>query len=511
MTDWTRQIEQARQAFEDAKRAEAVERFDRALESFEEAATLAAQVWANPAAEPPTRATAARLTADASWSAGMSATLGQHLPAEDTLRRAILRCLELFDREELEVDVRLHGLYRAQCAAFELAHVQAVSDPIDAVALFRDAAGCADALATLALADAADNAKAARVLANAAASHLNLAGLLRQLEDTSAREHLEAAGRVGKQAVETAALPGPLEAETMLVLADASYELGLGTEDRKAATAAFEDALGWSRMASEAPGADGNLQAEALLRGANVACVYGLTLRHDDWSAAMEALDGAIALAQAAAANDHMPVEFRARSLDTAVRTQQNAGLLRKEKAELTPALEAFHRAAALALTSADLPNLPPPQRGAFLYLASNATLEAAIVQQTLAGTERHAAALQGLTRVQDLARAALGCAHLQPDLAARAALLACGASGRILRALDTDDARAIQTELEYIEAFGQRAAQTDGADRELRARGAFFAVDAAERLAAFLKDTPAAAEARHRVAQLHALHNSLK
>jgi len=476
-------IDQARRHFEAAARDAALGDFGRASAHYRDAALTVGPAWRHTDAPADTRTVAARLAADAIYAGAMAAVRAE-LAADVLLREATLLGLELYEAEDLSAGVRVHGLYRAQCAAFELGHLVTESDPIDAVALFRDAAGCVAAVGALDLDDEADEVFAARILANGAAAHVALASLLRSMNDSSFKDHFTEAITCGKDAIESGALPAGLEVETMLVLADAAFELGLSTEDRRHAVTAFEDALGWTRLASEAPGADGGLQAQALLKGANVACVYGLTVRHDDLQQGLDALAGAIALAMTAAEADHLPLDLRAQALDTAVRTQQNVALLLRERSP-SEACDAFARAATMARDAATLPALPPPVQANLLYLAANATLETAILRQQLAGTERHAAALEGLASVQDLARAVLALPHAQPDIVVRAALLGCGAAGRLLRALDPlQDEQSIQTELETIVMFGERAARTEGADPELRSRAAYFAADAAEKLA---------------------------
>lgn len=511
MTDPSQHLDQARHHFEAARRDASLGDFNRASARYQEAASAASAVWRAEAVDGESRSMAARLAADAMYAAGMAAARGLDGGVSGALREATLHGLTIYETESLEPGVRAHGLYRAQCAAFELGHVLTEHDPVEAVALFRDAAGCVQAVGGLELHETADEQCAARVLANAAAAHVALASLLRSMQDSSFKDHYTEAITCGKDAIESGALPGGLEVETMLVLADAAYELGLSTERREDAIVAFEDALGWTRVASEAPGADGGLQAQALLKGANIACVYGLYVRHDDLQRGIEALEGAIALARTAAEADHLPIDFRAQALDTAVRTQQNIALLEREGSP-SRALESFGRAAGMAREAASLPNLPPPVRANMLYLAANATLEVAILTQQLAGTERLAGALEGFMTVQELVREVLGLPHAQPDVVARAALLGCGASGRLLRALDpAEDEAAIQTELETIELFGQRAAQTQGADLELRARAAFFAADAAEKLASRLTHPAAVAEARQRAQVLTSLQRGLE
>ncbi len=436
---------------------------------------LCAPMWrADAASDEALRPQAAIFGADAAYAAGMAQIQGG--AGADQLRAAVLIGVEIFEREALGEGPRLHGLYRAQCAAFEVAHSLSADHPEDASALFGDAARCAEALDGL---EAPDAEKAARVLANAAAASHALASIARARGDKSFKADLEKALEYGERAVQAIELRGALQAETFLILAEVSYELALTIEAPSEAAELLRAALGWTREAAEAPGANALMQAEAMQRGANYACVYGLYLRNEDFEAGIAALEGAVDLALAVADEPNLPMALRAPAFDTAIRTRQNVALLLKER-DQHAARRHFEASSALGRRAASTPGLSGGRRAGFLYLAANAQLEHGILGQSLSSNEADSAALASLREARELAQAALEQPECPPDVEARAALTVCGVSGRLLRAQPTLGGRA---ELAIIEAFGRRAAQAEGAAQELRDTGARFAADAAARL----------------------------
>ncbi len=499
-------IDDARGHFDFGNRAASDGRFGDAAKAFRQAANTASVVWRDAEASQEVRSLAARLSADSTYSAGMSAVRlgdpGEHMQA------AILIGVEIYELESLEDDVRLHGLYRAQCCAFELAHAVSPEDTLQAEEYFIDAVGCAQALPNLGEVDAQ---KVVRVLANAAAASYALAQLRRAREARGFKTDLEKALELGQAALDMPELRGMMQAETYLVLADASYDLAMTVEDPSKAADHLRNALGYTRESSEAPGADGVLQGQAMLRGANYACAYGLYLRNEDFEGGVEALEGAIGLALAVADQDHLPMDLRAPAWETAIRTGQNIGLLFKER-DMATARNAFEASAGLAQRAASTQGLPAESRALCLYLGANASLEQAILMQALAGDEKLPDALALLRKARDLARTAMDSPGCIGDIAARSCLLTCGVSGRFLRTLnDPADAAAITTELEKIEVFGQRAAETKGAMDEHRATGASFAADAATQLATRTKDPRKAAELKHRADALRKLQKVLQ
>ncbi|MEO1266960.1 MAG: hypothetical protein AAFX99_02615 [Myxococcota bacterium] len=505
MVDYVATIDTAREHFELGRGSADAGHYKEAVRAYQDAARIAKPIWENTAAPDEQRTIAARLTADALYAAGMSAA-SQHPPQASTLREATLVGITIYESDTLDGDVRLHGLYRAQCAAFEMGHLVIEHDPEQAIDLFQDAVGCIGALPHLM---EPDPAKVARLRANAAAASFALGNILRSQEDTRFKSHFTIAMEHAEEALQTDRLPPMLAIETRLLLSDATYELAMTEEEQPKALERLQQALGWAREASQAPGADAVMQADALLRGARYACVYGLYLRHTDFEGGIEALEGAVALAQTTAEPTHLPTHMRVTALDTAVRTQQNIGLLLKVE-HTERARDAFATATAMAIDFAQDRAIPDLNRAELLYLAANARLEQGILEQVLAQAEQHPPALALFSEVKQLVRNVMRIRQARHEAVARAALLGCGASGRLLRAADPTDATTIDRELHSIESLGQRAASAEGAPRELRARGAFFAADAAQKLAERASTPAAADEARHRAKQLTALHHKL-
>ncbi|MBH25002.1 MAG: hypothetical protein CMH57_11205 [Myxococcales bacterium] len=505
MADHVAVIDNAREHFEMGRRSAEAGHFAEAARAYQDAARLASPLWKDPAGTGEERETAARLVADALYAAGMSAA-SQEPPEVTPLREATLTGITIYETDDLTGDVRLHGLYRAQCAAFEMGHLVMERDPEQAIDLFLDAVGCVGALPHL---DDPDQARLARLYANAAAASFALGNILRSREDTRFKTHFEIAMEHAETALENDRLPPMLAVETRLLLSDATYELAMTEEEQPKAIERLQQALGWAREASESPGADAIMQADALLRGSRYACVYGLYLRHTDFEGGIEALEGAVALARSTAEPTHIPTHMRVTALDTAVRTQQNIGLLLKED-HTQRSRDAFQVAGDMAIEFAQDRGVPAPSRAGMLYLAANARLEQAILEQVLAESERHEPALKLFEEVKQLARNVLRVEGARHESVARAALLGCGASGRLLRAVDPSDDARIDRELQSIESLGQRAASASEAPPELRARGAFFAADAAGKLAERAPSPAAADEARHRAKQLTALYHSL-
>lgn len=495
----------AREHFELARRAEDARLFADAATAYQSAVEAAGPAWERADVAAETRTIAARLSADAAYAAGMcQARL--HPPETDALRAATLLGVRLFEREDLPGDVRLHGIYRAQCAAFEMGHQCMEYHPAQAKDLFQDAIGCVGALAQL---TDVEEPKVARLYANAAAAASALAGLVKD-QEKEFKQHLQLVLEHGQEGVDTGKLPLGMETETLILMGDAAYELGLLEKEQPKAVERLKDALGWTRQAAESPGADANLQADALLRGARYACVYGLYLRHSDFDGGIDALDGSVNLALSVASSPNLPPPIRATAFDTAVRTQQNIALLFKEH-HPDLALDAFAKAADLGISAAASGgDLPPAARATLIYLAANARLEQAILLQVAARSEADAQALGLFAEVKQLARNVFRIDGAPHETVARAGLLACGASGRLLRAIDPSDAAAIDRELEAIERFGQQASSQAQASEAIRARGAFFAADAAAKLASRAASPAKQAEAQHRADTLMALYRSL-
>jgi hypothetical protein len=477
---------------------------------FSQAAKLASGIWRQPEAGQEMISEAARLSADAMWSACMAHLSSQGAQAADTLRAATLLGAEIYEADHLEEDVRLHGLYRAQCATLELAHVRLEAKAQeDAIELLRDVAECAQAAKQMS-AEQVDAQKVARVLANASAAMLTLGQVLRDGGSQKYREELNRSVEYGRAAVESEALPGPMAAESMLVVAESFYEIALLVEDPEKIGTHLESALGWTRLAAQAPGADGSLQAEAWHRGANYACVYGLFKRHEDFEEGLSFLEGAVELALEAARLEHLPAELRAQSYETAVRTCQNMGLLHKERKEWEQAQASFARSVELATEAAHAPGLATTFEVGFWYLSANGSLEQAVIwQHRQEAPSPQAEAL--LRQAHGSAQKVLQKPGAPAQVVARAALLASGAVGRLMQTLAPGDEAGIIKSLEAIEVLGQRAAEAEGADLESRSRGAFFAADAAEKMAQRLKDPRAVAEARQRATWLHDLSRRLK
>jgi hypothetical protein len=508
MSDDFARLVRARERFEQGQRAARADA-DAARAAFTDASAQAAALWRQQDTHPEPRAEAARLSADALWSACMVHIDQDGEGAQATLRAATLLGAELYEDDSLDDDVRLHGLYRAQCASFELAHLRRARSLEDTVELFRDVAQCAQAAEDMNAA-AVDAQKVARVQANASAALLSLAQALRDGGSQKIRDELNRAVAHGRKAVESGELPGGMGVEATLVVAEAHYEIALLVEDPELIGHNLQQALAWTQMAAESPAADGALQAESWHRAANYACVYGLFRRHQDFDEGLESLEGAIALALSAARPAHLPAELRAQAFETATRTCQNIALLHKERGELAQAHAAFARSAALAQEAAAAPALAATFRAGFVYLGANAALErAALTQPSRDPRDPEVSAL--LAQALDGAREVLAIPGAPAQVVARAALLACGAVGRQMQALAKGDEIGVQRALEAIEALSQRAAEAEGADLETRARGAAFAADAAEKLAERLRDPRAAAEARQRAAWLHDLARRLQ
>jgi len=366
---------------------------------------------------------------------------------------------------------------------------------------------CADAIDTLA---AADSQKKARVLANAAAASQGRAELVRHRGDPSFKEHLRSALEIGVRAVEMPDLRGPLQVEALLMLGEVSYELAMALDDGAKAIETLRSAIAWVQGASEAPGADGLMQAQALQKGAEYACVYGLYLRHEDHEEGVRALEGAVELALSVADEASLPMGLRAKAYDTAIRTRQNIALLLKEIDPMV-ARESFGSSDALATRAAAVEGLSPARQREFLYLAANAALEQGILTQLIAGDLSDEVAVGLLTSASEKARRAMS-EDSTPHLVARAALVVCGVSGRLLQTLDGErDGARIRSELETIEAFGQRAAHCEGAADAHRTTGAAFAAEAADRLAERVKDPRERKELRHRAQALRGLQTMLE
>ncbi len=497
-------LKEARQAFSQARQ---VTNAAQAEAGFRLDAKLASSLWSEQKHTTELRTEASRLAADAMWSASMAQLSTAAEASHDTLRATTLLGAEMYEDTSLEEDVRLHGLYRAQCASFELGHLRRESASEDAIELFRDVAECAQA-ATEMDAKAVDEAKVARVQANAAAALLTLAQIQRDGGGTRYREDLDRAVEFGKLSVESGALPGAMSAETMLVVAEASYEVAILIEDPKVIDKSLKAALGWTRQAADAPGAEGSLQAEARHRAANYACVFGLFRRHEDFDEGLSALRGAVELALSAARPKELPIELRGPAFETAIRTQQNLGLLLKEKGKTGESSAAFEAAGRLASEAVAVEEMPASYRAGFWYLGANAHLERAATMMVAQKTVDAA-----VTKVLEGARQNANQVLEMPDapaaLVARAALLACGAVGRMMQSKEASMS-TVQA-LETIESLGQRAAHAEGADLTTRSQGAFFAADAAEKLAARAKDPRVSAEASQRAVFLHDLSRRLK
>ncbi len=458
-------FEVARAAFEQARDAAGAGDMALADAQFEQALGHAGVVWKEDAFPAEVRTQAARLASDAAYSRGIvSAQMGG---AADALLAATVLCAEIHGREDLEADVRLHGLYRAQCAAFELAHAVRYEAPERAIELFRDAVLCADAARDFSKQEI-DKEKLLRTLANASAAALALATTLRDQGDTRYKTDLVRALELGKEVLELGGLTPALEVESMLVMGEIHFELAQVEDEPKTAVEHLENALGWTREASSAPGADAALQAQAFQRGANYACVYGLYVRTEDFTRGIGSMEGAVQLALAAT-SEAAPPEIRAGAWDTAVRTQQNIGLLWKER-DPAQAAGAFSAAAGLASQAASDEGLSAAHVAQHMYLRANALLEGAILAQWLGGTETAPEALALFTDCVAAVEQVLARPSAPADVRARAALLGCGAWGRRGRA--TGEARC----QEAIVRLGAIAAATEGADPENRERGASFA-----------------------------------
>ena len=474
-----------------AREALAAGDVETAVGGYSAAAGLAAGVWEDGQAPAEAREQAARLAADSAWLAGLTAA-HQGTGASEVLRVATVTGVAIYESGDLAGDVRLHGLYRAQCAAFELGHLLLRSDPSAASELFHDAVQCSAAAKSLDT-DEVDLGKLARVLANSAAGAMELAALgppdherpNSSPADASVggrRALLQSAADLAREAVGSGGLSGELEPETMLVLAEACYQLALTRVEPQPALELLEDALGWSRRATSCVGSGGLLQARAFKNAAGYACVYGLTLRHQDLERGIEAMQGGVELALAAAAPEGLPPHLRSEAYDTAVRTQQNIGLLLKEH-DLLRASAAFHQAASQAVVAAGIDKLPPTWVAGFLYLAANAMLEEGAVLLEL-GEEHQSSARAALEDACGTARKVLNAEVAEPEVVARAALVLCYAAGRIAEVLERHEAGA-EPHLEAIIAAGERAALTEGASMEHRQHGAELALDACRQLVA--------------------------
>lgn len=461
-------FEVARHAFDEGRKAAGAGQLSEAVRQFQEAVGHAGVVWKEDAFPEEIRTQAARLAADAAYSAGVAAV--QAGAGAEALEQATVVCVAIHGHEDLDDDVKLHGLYRAQCTAFELAHAVRHGTPERSIELFRDAVLCADAARDFDPAKV-DKEKLLRVLANASAAALALATTLRDVGDSRYKTDLLRARDLGKETLEWGGLSPALEVEAMLVMGEVHFELAQVEDEPENAVQHLENALAWSREAAQAPGADGLLQAQAFQRGANYACVYGLYLRHDDFPRGMASLQGAVQLAMAATGAG-TPPEIRAGAWDTAVRTQQNIGLLWKER-DPAKAAEAFAEAAQLAAAGAADPGLSAAHTGQHMYLRANALLEGAILAQFLGGEEGAPEALALFAECVACVEQVLASEQTPADVRARAALLACGAWGRRGRVTDT---KASQ---EAIVRLGEIAATTEGADPEHRGRGAAFAQQA--------------------------------
>jgi hypothetical protein len=461
-------FEVARHSFEEARAAAAAAEMSAAVAQFGEAVGHAGVVWREDAFPTEVRTQAARLAADAAYSQGIAAA--QLGASTEALHRATVLCAEIHATEDLEDDVRLHGLYRAQCAAFELAHALRHASPERAIELFRDAVICADAARDFPP-KAVDKEKILRTLANASAAALVLATTLRDVGDTRYKSDLIRARDLGKEVLELGGLTPSLEVEAMLVMGEIHFELAQVEDEPEKAVEHLENALGWTREASQSPGADGVLQAQAFQRGANYACVYGLYVRNEDFEKGIGSLEGAVQLAMAAT-GEAAPPEIRAGAWDAAVRTQQNIGLLWKERDPATAAV-AFKRAAGLAAQAVADAQLSESHVAQHMYLRANAQLEGAILAQFLGGAEDAPDALAAFTACAKSVEEVLSRDTAPADIRARAALLGCGAWGRRGRATGEVACQ------ESIVRLGAIAAATEGADPENRARGASFSAQA--------------------------------
>jgi hypothetical protein len=265
-----------------------------------------------------------------------------------------------------------------------------------------------------------------------------------------------------------------MAADTRLVLAEFTYELAITETEPESALPGLRNALGWARTAAEAEGVDGLFQAQALLRSADIASILGLALRHSDFEGGVSALLGAAQLAVAAAEVDEAPATIRGPAYDTAVRTLQNVGLLTKVRAPHR-SRDAFERGVEAAVAAVELDILPGEWRAKFQYLAASGSLELATLLDE-SPVEREAALRRSLGHTWE----AVGSPHAEDEVKARAALVGCGASGRLLE-LVAEDPAARARELEAIEALGRIAAECAGAPEDLRAKGRHFALDAAK------------------------------
>jgi hypothetical protein len=436
-----------------------------ALIGFAGAVAQAGELWPDTNCPAEVRNQAARLAADSAYAAGAAAA--QHGDPTSPLEEATALGIEIYNNEELEADVRLHGVYRAQCAAFELGHALVHAKPERAIEVFRDAVMCAEAAREFPL-SSVDAEKVARTLANASASALVLARTLRDAGDSRYRSDLLRARELGSEVLEGGDLGPSLRVEAMLVMGEVHFELAQTEEKPEIAADHLESALGWSREASQAPGADALLQAQAFQRGANYACVYGLYVRGEDFEKGMDALEGAVHLALAAASPD-TPPEIRAGGWDTAVRTQQNIALLLKER-DPHAAGAAFAASVVLATRASEDLGLPEGHRGQHLYLKANGLLEQAILAQLTSGVDDDPAAVRLLVECCCAVEEVLTLKLVPPDVRARAALVGCGAWGRRGAGEECQEA---------IVRLATVAADTDGADPEHRDRGVSFAAQA--------------------------------
>ncbi len=475
--DGYEELEQAKARFGEGQSAAKSGQDQEAFEAFGDAASRVHALWSDTEQPHELRVIAARLAADAQYSSAMASL---RLPGATgkVLQDATVRCIAIYEDDALPGDVRLHGLYRAQCAAFELGHVWRHSSPAEAAKLFKNAIDCTDAMQPLVN---TDKKKVARVLANGGAAAYTLSQLVKDRGDKSYRDELERASALGHAAVRSEELPPAMHAETLLVLMEVAYELALAEEEKDDALGGLQDALGWAREAAEAPGADALTQAQAMLRGANIAVVYGLHLRTDDYELGLSALQGAVDLAMSAANEEALPTDLRANGYSVAIRTQQNIALLAKENHAKT-ASKAFVAAAELAEEALALPGLPSGAVGEFAYLGANAIFEAGVIDLRL-NQDRNTARAR-FAEVLRRCKTTLDASGTDSDVRARAALLSCGALGRTLHTLGRGDDQAINDALQAIVEAGRIAAEEAGADSEARERGAFYAADSARKLA---------------------------
>lgn len=509
MTDPYQTLEAARKQFEDARNMASSNALQLAMAQLQSVVRTLGPLWKREINPEEVRTGAARLAVDASWSAGLIEFQGALSSENPTLKSTVLLGVEVYESTGLLPDVRLHGLYRAQCASFEMAHARRAAAPEDAIELFRDTIQCAPAAMEMDGLDV-DVEKVARVQANGAAAALSLAQIIRDEGSLHYRTDLDKAIELGQISLELGALPPGMDVETSLVVAEGYYEVALLSEDEEVVTESLQSALAWTRQASEAPGANGALKAECFHRGANYACVYGLFRRHKDMQEGVDALRGAVELALAAADLDHIPSEIRAPSYETAVRSLQNIGIILKESGKTGEASEAFAESAKLCQRVSKIDALSGPFQTGFLYLGANAFLERAAIAQKELGP-RNSEVGELLNGALHLATACLGRQDTPAEFVARSALLACSVAGRRMHTLTPGDEAGLRKCLTDIEKFGQRAAHAEGADKESRSKGAFFAADALTKLAPRLQNPRAKEEALQRASVLKTLANQLQ